>query len=59
MLPCMQLSRIFTLCDVLLNLNLLTLTVDIFFTDFTLAEHKRLCMPDTRELMEENNPTEN
>ena len=55
----MQLSRTFTLCDVLLNLNLLTLTVDIFFTDFTLAEHKRLCIPDTCELMEENNPTEN
>lgn len=55
----MQLPRTFTLCDVLLNLNLLTLTVDIFFTYFTLVEHRHLCTPDMCEPMEENNLTEN
>lgn len=55
----MQLSRTLTLCDVLLNLNMLTLTVDIFFIDFSLVEHKHLCTADKCELMEENNPTGN
>lgn len=59
MLSCTKLSRTFTLCDVLFNLNLLTLTVDVFFIDFNLAEQRHLCILNMHELMEKNNSTSN
>lgn len=47
-------------CDVLLlNFNILALTVVIFFTDFSPIEHKCLHSTGTCELMEESNTTGN